>query len=56
MVSILVQKVWQASIKLLVEAWSGVELETTDIYGTSLGCFLYDNDARLYLIQTNKQI
>jgi hypothetical protein len=28
------QKVWQASIKLLVEAWSGVELETTDIYGT----------------------
>ena len=36
----MLQKVWQSRIKELVEAWSGVELETTDIYG--------ENSARIY--------
>ena len=27
------QRIWQKRIKLLVEAWTGVDLETTDIYG-----------------------
>jgi hypothetical protein len=30
------QQVWQARIKQLVEAWAGVKLDTTDIYGTKL--------------------
>jgi len=37
------KKVWQVRIKELVEAWSGVELETTDIYGMRR----YEDGARL---------
>jgi len=31
--TIIKQRIWQKRIKLLVEAWTGVDLETTDIYG-----------------------
>lgn len=37
------QKYWQSRLKILVEAWSGEQLELTDIYGMRR----YDDGARL---------
>ena len=37
------KRYWQARLKDLVEAWSGVELELTDIYGMRR----YEDGARL---------
>jgi hypothetical protein len=37
------KRVWQSRLKVLVEAWSGVELENTDIYGMRQ----YEEGARL---------
>jgi hypothetical protein len=39
----LLQKYWQSRLKSLVEAWSGAELELTDIYGMRR----YEDGARL---------